>query len=93
MSVSIRLNDGTKVDVAVADLDGETVAGLKALISAALPGTPAVALIKLVFKGRVRCSGWPLSLSQLLPRPSPVASSPPHPHHPPLCPSHADPQG
>ena len=53
MSVSVRLNDGSKVDVPVADFDGETVGGLKALISAALPAKPAVALLKIVFKGRI----------------------------------------
>ena len=53
MSVSVRLNNGSKVDILVADFDGETVIGLKSLISEALPTKPSPALLKIVFKGRI----------------------------------------
>ena len=53
-SVSVRLSDGSKLDVVVPDLDAGTVLSLKEQISAALSDKPLASTLKSVFKGKVR---------------------------------------
>jgi hypothetical protein len=51
--LSVRLSDGSKLDLSVPDLDSTSVAALKTLISEALADKPAPASLKIVFKGRI----------------------------------------
>ena len=75
--ISVRLSDGSKLEVAVVDLDAATVLLLKEQISDALPDKPPASSLKIVFKGKVRTLALlsETSLSQPLLRSSETRTS------------------